>query len=90
MPVMAAVCLSYFGFHAWHGSYGLDSAAALETRRAELSGTLEGLQDRRKELEQRVLLLSDGTIEADMLDERARAMLNVARADEIVYFDASQ
>jgi cell division protein FtsB len=32
------------------------------------------------------MLLSDGAVEADMLDERARALLNVAREDEVVYF----
>ena len=87
MPLIAVVCFSYFGFHAWHGSYGLDSAVALETRRLELSTELASLQERRERLEKRVSLLSDGTIEADMLDERSRAMLNLAREDEVVYFN---
>lgn len=32
------------------------------------------------------MLMSDGAVEADMLDERARLFLNVAREDEVVYF----
>jgi cell division protein FtsB len=52
-----------------------------------LNERLATLSERRQHLETQVLLLSDGAVEADMLDERARAMLNVAREDEIVYFN---
>ena len=87
VPVLSAACLSYFGFHSWHGAYGLDSAEALELRRIELSERLASLSERRQHLERKVLLLSDGAVEADMLDERARFLLNVAREDEVVYFN---
>ena len=87
MPVLSVACFSYFGFHSWHGAYGLDSAEALEIRRVELSGYLASLAERRQHLERKVQLLSDGAVEADMLDERARLLLNVAREDEVVYFN---
>jgi cell division protein FtsB len=51
-----------------------------------LSERLATLTERRQHLERKVMLLSDGAVEADMLDERARALLNVAREDEVVYF----
>ena len=35
------------------------------------------------ELEQRVRLMHDGTLEKDMLDEQARRALNLSQADEI-------
>jgi len=70
-----------------HGSFGLNSASALEIRRVELSARLEALTKQRENLEGRVFLLSDGSIEADMLDERARFLLNVSRSDEVVYFN---
>jgi cell division protein FtsB len=47
--------------------------------RAELAATTAA----RKELEQRVQLLHDGTIEEDMLDEYARRALDYSRADEL-------
>lgn len=86
VPVLALICLSYFGFHAWNGTFGLDSASQLETRRLALVSQLATLQKQRSALEHRVTLMSDGSLEADMLDERARYMLNVARQDEVVYF----
>ena len=29
VPALAAVFLSYFGFHAWHGEFGINSSYAL-------------------------------------------------------------
>ena len=52
-----------------------------------LTEQLATLEDRRQDLERKVMLLSDGAVEADMLDERARLLLNVAREDEVVYFN---
>ena len=37
----------------------------------------------RIDLERRVQLLHDGTLEKDMLDEQARSALNLSQADEI-------
>ena len=87
IPALSVACFTYFGFHSWHGAYGLNSAEALETRRVELTQRLARLEDRRQHLERKVMLLSDGAVEADMLDERARLLLNVAREDEVVYFN---
>ncbi|MAY61446.1 MAG: cell division protein [Rhizobiales bacterium] len=86
VPFLSLICFSYFGFHALHGTFGLESASHLEVRRAELAAELAALEAEREALEKRVALMSDGSMEADMLDERARYMLNVARPDEVVYF----
>ncbi|MCY0095038.1 FtsB family cell division protein [Hoeflea ulvae] len=86
IPALSIGCFSYFGFHSWHGAFGLESAEALEIRRIELTEQLASLTERRQHLERKVMLLSDGAVEADMLDERARLLLNVAREDEVVYF----
>lgn len=87
VPLLSLVCFSYFGFHAYHGTFGLESATNLEIRRQQLQAELDLVSERRRELERRVLLMSDGSIESDMLDERARMMLNVARPNEVVYFE---
>jgi cell division protein FtsB len=86
VPFLSLICFSYFGFHALHGTFGLESASHLEERRIELADELAALEAQREALERRVALMSDGSMEADMLDERARYMLNVARKDEVVYF----
>lgn len=84
VPAIAAVFLSYFGFHAFHGEYGIYSKYRLEERVASLESTHEAIKAQRIRLEQRVQLLHDGTLEKDMLDEHARRALNLALPDEVV------
>jgi len=83
VPALAAVFLSYFGFHAWHGEFGLYSSYQLVERKAHLEARLATLRGERLAMEARVLLLQDGTIERDMLDEQARRALNLSAEDEI-------
>jgi cell division protein FtsB len=84
VPAISLVVLSYFGFHAYQGSYGLQSKIQLETRVAKLEGDLKRISAERAHLENRVQLLHDGSIEKDMLDEHARRSLNVALPSEVV------
>lgn len=83
VPAIAVAFLSYFGFHAFHGEYGMYSKYQAEDRIAELQGQLKRVAEERKELERRVQLLHDGTIEKDMLDEYARRALDYSRSDEL-------
>ncbi|TYR33849.1 septum formation initiator family protein [Mesorhizobium microcysteis] len=84
VPAVAAVFLSYFGFHAFQGEYGIYAKYRLEERVAMLEGNLARVSAERTHLERRVQLLHDGTLEKDMLDEHARRALNLALPDEIV------
>jgi cell division protein FtsB len=86
-PVLAAAFSTYFGYHAIHGGLGLDAAKTFEARRVERQAELAALVVERKELERQVQLMSDGSLEKDMLDEKARYSLNVSRSDEIVIFN---
>ena len=85
-PVLAAGFFAYFGYHAVNGDLGLEAAKGFEQRRLERLAELEGLVKQRKELEREVALMSDGSLEKDILDEKARYALNVSRIDEIVIF----
>ena len=84
VPTLCAAVLAYFGFHAYHGEYGINSKYKLPARIAELQAQLDTVKERRVALERRVQLLHDGTLEKDMLDEQARRALNVARPDEVI------
>ena len=86
VPTISVLFLSYFGFHAYNGEYGIYSKYQLEARRAELAEKLDGIKARRMDLEQRVQLLHDGSLEKDMLDEQARRALNLAHRDELVIY----
>ena len=56
---------------------------------AELQARLDAIRAERIELERRVQLLHDGTLEKDMLDEQARRALNLSQADEIAIMRSS-
>ena len=86
MPAIAAVFLSYFGYHAFHGDYGIYAAKRLAERTDIMRGELASLRAQRAELEHRLSLLSNGTMERDMLDQQARRVLNLVREDEVVIF----
>jgi cell division protein FtsB len=84
VPAISAAFLAYFGFHAYNGEFGIYSRYQYEARTVELNAQLEGVKARRVELERRVQLLHDGTLEKDMLDEQARRALNLSHSDEII------
>lgn len=86
VPTIAVAFFLYFGFHAVHGTYGLNSKMYLEHRAMELRADLTELVRERKALEKRVLLMDGKTLDRDMLDERARELLGVARPDEIIIY----
>jgi cell division protein FtsB len=90
LPLTAAAFLTYFGFHAWHGEFGIYSSYELVDRKARLETRLAELKQERHRLESRVALMQDGTIEKDMLDEQARRALNLTKPDEITIIRSGQ
>ncbi|MCJ7995826.1 septum formation initiator family protein [Rhizobium cremeum] len=87
LPAVTVAFLSYFGYHSIHGGFGLRAAQEFERQRVERSAELAELVSQRKRLERQVELMSDGSLERDMLDEKARYQLNMSRPDEIVIFN---
>ena len=86
MPLIAVAFLSYFGYHSIHGGYGLKATEQFDRQIVERQARLDELTKRRMILEREVQLMSDGSLERDMLDEKARLALNMSRSDEIVIF----
>ncbi|MBO6719630.1 MAG: septum formation initiator family protein [Rhizobiaceae bacterium] len=86
VPAIAAAFLSYFGYHAFQGEFGIYASYAFDERIEVLEAELEAVRQRRRDLEHRVALLRDGTLEKDMLDEHARRALNLAHENEIVIY----
>ena len=84
VPALAAVFLSYFGYHAFHGEYGIYSKYKLEERVAALEANLARVTAERTNLERRVGYLHDGTLDKDVLDEHARRAINLALPEEVV------
>ena len=83
IPSLCVVFLAYFGFHAYHGEFGINSKYQLEAQTVALQAQLDAVKARRVELERRVRLMHDGTLEKDMLDEQARKGLNLSKPGEV-------
>ena len=83
LPALTIAILGYFSFHALSGEYGLIARARLETKAVSLQAELDDLKTRRIALERRVVLLRPESLDPDMIDERARASLNMVHPDEI-------
>lgn len=83
VPAIAGLFFTYFGFHAYHGEYGLYNKIRLEQESTVLEQRLAVLTAERLAFENQVRLLRDGTLEKDMLDEQIRRALNVSHPDEV-------
>ncbi len=84
VPAVATAFLAYFALHAQSGQYGLESRSEFETMLEKRNIELTQVTRERERIERRVALLHDGSVERDMIDERARRFLNVGNEDEIV------
>lgn len=74
----------YFTFAAVQGDYGLFRRAEIVAERNALQDELSRIETRVARLENLTHRLSDGYLDLDLLDEQARSMLGLIRADEIV------
>jgi cell division protein FtsB len=85
-PVLGVSLVGYFAYHLVQGDRGLLAWLRLSQQLAEAQVTLSTVRAERQALEHRVALLRPEQIDRDMLDERARATLNLAGPNEIVVF----
>ncbi len=86
-PVLGLCIVGYFAYHTIEGDRGLVAYVKMTGLIADARAQLEELAAERKALERRVNLLRSDHLDRDLLDERARMMLFLARPDEIVIMD---
>ncbi|MEL6548773.1 MAG: septum formation initiator family protein [Pseudomonadota bacterium] len=75
---------AYFTFAAVQGDFGLFKRAEVEAEARILGEELSELSAEIAVLENKTLRLSDTYLDLDLLDEQARDVLGLIRADEIV------
>lgn len=75
---------AYFTFAAVQGDYGLFRRAEIEAGEAELRAQLRELEAKVARMENLTKRLSDTYLDLDLLDQQARDVLGMLRADEIV------
>lgn len=74
--VSAALLIGYFGINAYTGNRGIRARQGLDMQVAQLESERDTLKTERQRWERRVALLRTQSIDPDMLDERARALLD--------------
>jgi cell division protein FtsB len=83
-PVIGISFVVYFGYHVLHGDRGLIALRHLtQTIESKILAHAD-VSKTRMALAQRVRLLYPESLDPDMLEERARVMLNYGYADDIV------
>ncbi|MEM7733864.1 MAG: septum formation initiator family protein [Pseudomonadota bacterium] len=82
--LIALLVGGYFTFAAVQGDYGLFRRAEIEAQEKELAARLAILQAQVSEMENLTARLSDEFLDLDLLDQQARDVLGMIRADEIV------
>ena len=80
----AALLIGYFGINAYTGAHGLKAKKDLVVQMRELSDELSVLQREHALWMHRVSLLRADKLDPDMLNERARAMLDYADPNDLV------
>jgi cell division protein FtsB len=76
--VLAAAFIGYFGVNAYTGNHGIRAKQTLDQRIADLTQELDATRAERERWEHRVSLLRSDRIDPDLLEERARQLLEFA------------
>ena len=74
----------YFTYYAIYGDRGLMAMRQLQNEVEQAKAQLDDVRKERARLESRTALLRPDNLDRDMLDERARLMLNYSHPDDIV------
>ncbi|MEZ5731510.1 MAG: septum formation initiator family protein [Paracoccaceae bacterium] len=74
----------YFTFAAVQGDYGVFRRVQALSEKTALTAERDRLRDEVARMQNLTLRLSDSYLDLDLLDERARDVLGLIRADEVV------
>lgn len=85
LPRVLAVCtVVYFAYHAVEGDRGFLTWLRLKQELAQAQDAQEKLRSERNEMQARVSLLRPDNLDPDLLEERAREVLNYGRESEVI------
>ena len=80
---LAALFVGYFGVNAYTGNYGLRAQQDFDQQIEQMNAELARLKAEHAVWERRVSLLRADRIDPDMLEERARALLDYVDPREV-------
>ncbi len=76
--------MGYLSFAALQGDHGFFRLVQVEAQEAQLEAELAALAAERATIENKVRRLGTDSLDLDLLDEQARAILGLGHPDEIV------
>ena len=76
----------YFIYHALAGNRGIFALIDITYKIEESYNKLDAIRAERINLEHRVSLMSDKSMDLDLLDEQSRKVLGYAKEDEVILF----
>ena len=82
--VIAALLIGYFAVNAYTGEHGLIAKQDLDQVTSQLTAELNAVRAERAVWERRVSLLKSDNLDPDLLDERARTLLDFAHPNDLV------
>ena len=85
--LLCVLLFSYFGYHAINGERGFLRYMYLKREISEAQRLAENYHNQKIKLENKVKLLSSSSLDLDLLEERARVVLNFAGEDEFILLD---
>ena len=77
----------YFGFHSFCGERNIYRYFSLKREIAQRQKIAQRYALQKQKLQLKVSHLSDASLDPDLLDERARAVLNMAADDEFIILE---
>jgi|SRR6185312_9915674 len=86
--VVAAAMIGYFGINAYKGDHGLRAREQMDKQIAGLTRDLAQATAERDMLRRRIKLLRSDGVDPDMLDERARELLDFADPRDLILMQA--
>lgn len=84
IPAIGTCVLAYFVYYTLHGDRGMLAKARLDDQIIEARRVLAEVRDERSRLEVRADRLRNDHLDIDLLEERARAMLNFTHPRDVV------
>lgn|SRR5574344_977629 len=88
--ITCVLLLFYFSFYTINGERGLLKYMYLSNRISQAKEIQSRYNAEKQKLENQVKLLSSSSLDLDMLEERARIVLNYSAPDEFVILDISE
>ncbi|AHK72290.1 MULTISPECIES: FtsB family cell division protein [Gluconobacter] len=83
-PAFFLSLTAYFGWNALHGAHGIHAYQEQMQLQKDALQARQDADDEQNVWRRRVVALKEKALDADMLDERARATMNLTRSGDLV------